>query len=315
MSIAQDPNPPGNSVEAILNNYLRKETAMVESLFFSVPHPTVTGSYREEIWKEMFSEIIPKKFVIEQSVFIIDSYGEVSKEVDLAIFDEMYTPYIFRSGRIKFLPIEAVAAVVECKSLSPDSSSLVEWVDGIRNLKTSQEACVRIANFIIVDGKAPAFGTNQKQSPSQTATRPLRILCCLNNFTNLKIDERDSLFDFIVSASDTEKKLSIEEDTCKTNLDEWYFSLNHAQKINDENITAARSPGLAKKTQESFEIYKKKDSDKFERVNLLSFNLLLNQLLMLINNPIWFPHAAYARLFNEKKLEERFQKEDCYENH
>ena len=44
----------------------------------------------------MFKRIIPKKFVIEQSVFLIDSKGNVSNGVDLAIFDEMYTPYIFR---------------------------------------------------------------------------------------------------------------------------------------------------------------------------------------------------------------------------
>uniref|UniRef100_UPI003FA486C2 hypothetical protein n=1 Tax=Enterocloster clostridioformis TaxID=1531 RepID=UPI003FA486C2 len=35
--------------------------------------------------------IVPKKFVIEHSVFIIDSAGNVSKEVDLAIINT-YTP-------------------------------------------------------------------------------------------------------------------------------------------------------------------------------------------------------------------------------
>jgi hypothetical protein len=32
---------------------------------------------------------------------------------------------------------------------------------------------------------------------------------------------------------------------------------------------------------------------------LLSLNLQLNQLLMLINNPMLFPHLSYARAFNE----------------
>lgn len=60
--------------------------------------------------------VIPKKYCIEQGVFIIDSYGKISNEVDLAVFDEMYTPYIFNYEEIKFIPIEAVAAVIQCKS-------------------------------------------------------------------------------------------------------------------------------------------------------------------------------------------------------
>lgn len=61
----------------------------------------------------MFKRTISQKFVIEQSVFLIDSKGNVSNGVDLAIFDEMYTPYIFRYYDLKFIPLEAMAVVVE----------------------------------------------------------------------------------------------------------------------------------------------------------------------------------------------------------
>lgn len=44
----------------------------------------------------MFKRTISQKFVIEQSVFLIDSKGNVSNGVDLAIFDEMYTPLYFQ---------------------------------------------------------------------------------------------------------------------------------------------------------------------------------------------------------------------------
>ena len=74
---------------------------------------TTIGHYWEKIWSEMFKRIISPKFVIEQSVFLIDSKGNVSNGVDLAIFDEMYTPYIFRYYDLKFIPLEAMAVVVE----------------------------------------------------------------------------------------------------------------------------------------------------------------------------------------------------------
>lgn len=44
-----------------------------------------------------------------------------------------------------------------------------------------------------------------------------------------------------------------------------------------------------------------------EEVSLLSLNLQLNQLLMLINNPILFPHLSYAEMFN--KVDQKEEKE------
>ncbi len=41
-----------------------------------------------------FLRIIPKKFNTTRFVFIIDSKENISKEVDIAIYDEQYTPYI-----------------------------------------------------------------------------------------------------------------------------------------------------------------------------------------------------------------------------
>lgn len=79
----------------IKENYERLEKETVNQLYFGAEHDSTTGHYREMIWSSMFERIVPKKFVIEHSVFIIDSKGNISREVDLAILDEMYTPYIF----------------------------------------------------------------------------------------------------------------------------------------------------------------------------------------------------------------------------
>ena len=94
-------------IKSIKENYASLEEGIVNQLYFAGHHGSTIGHYREKIWSEMFKNIVPKKFVIEQSVFLIDSQGNVSNEVDLAIFDEMYTPYIFRYYDLKFIPIEA----------------------------------------------------------------------------------------------------------------------------------------------------------------------------------------------------------------
>ena len=113
----QDLNRKTRALKSILKNYQQAEESIVKQLYMEhTLHGGTAGSMREDVWKGLFEMILPKKFVIEQSVFIIDSQDGISHEVDLAIVDETYTPYIFHYGRLKFIPIEAVAAVVECKS-------------------------------------------------------------------------------------------------------------------------------------------------------------------------------------------------------
>ena len=136
----QSPNRKTRALKSILKNYQQAEESIVKQLYMEhTLHGGTAGSMREDVWKGLFEMILPKKFVIEQSVFIIDSKEGISHEVDLAIVDETYTPYIFHYGRLKFIPIEAVAAVVECKSQSVPIAALEAWCKSIAALKTADE--------------------------------------------------------------------------------------------------------------------------------------------------------------------------------
>ncbi|MNC28689.1 hypothetical protein D3C75_769080 [compost metagenome] len=174
-------------VNTVLNNYRQVEQSIVNQLFMKHDlHGTTIGSEREQIWAELFHMIIPKKFVIEPSVFIIDSEGRVSHEVDFAILDETYTPYIFRYGKIKFVPIEAVSAVIECKSQTIDADVLENWAKSIKDLKTSVDSVARMATLIAI------------QPPlTQQSTRPIRILCALKEECPPKVK---TYFDFTLLA-------------------------------------------------------------------------------------------------------------------
>lgn len=90
-----------DTIRKIERNYRDLEASLVNQLNLETPnHQYTTGTYREIVWKGLFEMMIPKKYCIEQGIFIIDSYGNMSKEVDLAVFDETYTPYIFNFGKI-----------------------------------------------------------------------------------------------------------------------------------------------------------------------------------------------------------------------
>jgi hypothetical protein len=300
-------------IKDIINNYAQEEKSIVDQLYFKLDnhYPTI-GGFREEIWKQMFEQIIPKKFAIEQSVFLIDSKGDVSKEVDLAIFDEVYTPYIFRKGRIKFIPIEAVAVAVQCKSTNVDKSDLINWCESITKLKTSRNSVARMHGYIATN----ELKLNKNSEPikiTQSGTRPILILCSLDQaskdahkyfdfmlFTKVKRDEDNNTIEGNIIINVNEKNKSIED---------WFSDLNHNDNVGikgeDENIDDKyknNGDGFSDNNNKSLNEYRVLNNDK--EISLLSLNFQLNQLLMLINNPMLFPHMAYVEMFNrlDKKL-------------
>ena len=281
------------TIQNIKENYARIERGIVNQLYFRAPHGPAIGGHREEIWEEMFRNIIPKKFVIEHSVFIIDSEGNVSNEVDLAIFDETYTPFVFKYYNLKFIPIEAVAAVIECKSASMEKQQLRDWASSIKQLKTSSESVARIWNKVAC-GKA---GLEKEDfSKTQTATRPLRILCCLNEQYSKLPKDSDELFDVVIRAQ-KEGTLKIEWNKETANLYEWYMTLNHAG-ITEETKAKREAAEDWKETIKEKSLSQYQVLENGSELSLMTFNFQLNQILMLINNPILFPHIAYVNMFN-----------------
>ncbi len=275
----------------VRNNYKQIEKSMVEQLYMRHDlHGTTVGTAREDIWRQIFEMVVPKKFVIEQSAFIIDSKDGVSHEVDLVLLDETYTPYIFRYGKLKFIPIEAVAAVVECKSKKLMKKTILDWCESIENLRTADDSIARLANMVSIGPAA-----------TQKSTRPIRILCAVKESVDPDVKNR---FDFTLLASLKEKSIQIGVNPSRSNLSDWYTELNlydmdeekfkKLEKKDQDVITNAKK-ALEGICIDSYEVYDKDNAS----ISLLTFNLRLNQLLMLINNPMLFPHRAYAEMFNK----------------
>lgn len=294
-------------VKMLADNYTKIEESIVNQILLNVSnqYPTA-GSYRETVWKFLFEMMIPKKYCIEQGVFIIDSYGHVSKEVDLAIFDEMYTPYIFNYGEIKFIPIEAVAAVVQCKSNTINkkvANAIIEWEKSIDSLFTSMDSVARIAVKMVDNNEASA------KSTMQTATRPIKILCAMATMKSLKQFEED--FDIILTVDKKNKRLLKYIKGKKDSLGSWNASLNHSLKNNTGIPEIDEEIGLREKRKieynsksrnnllQELAVGRAENNEIIEENVLLSLIFQLNQLLMILNNPMLFPHRAYAKCFTK----------------
>lgn len=194
-------------IKNICGNYRQVEESIVNQLYLKNDfHGTTIGTHREEVWQQVFEMIIPKKFVLEHSAFIIDSCGHISHEVDLIVMDQMYTPFIFSYGSVKFIPIEAVAVVVECKSTSANHLSINKWSDSIDALQTSQQSIARLATVIATEAVK-----------TQKSTRPIKILCSLQASI---CETTRKKFDFILDANQEEKKIKIKINENMNNLEE-----------------------------------------------------------------------------------------------
>lgn len=326
------------AIEKIAKNYNQLEQSLVNQLRLELSKQNVTiGTYRERIWKSLFEMIIPKKYCIEQSVFIIDSYGNISREVDLAVYDEMYTPYIFNYEEIKFIPIEAVAVVVQCKSKIESkgeekeqlkdengknretmTQNLQKWAKSITNLKTSLDSVTRTITDLVDNYDEDLLNNPYNKSLTQTSSRPIRILCATKIHQSMMETLKEN-FDILLYVEDikaTDQKESFSKLTKvitdeSINFVDWNNQLNHwrhdrydeqMERISYQNYMKERQQKKLKSSAslKSRNLTQLRVTNHQEEENtILSLTFQLNQLLMFLNNPMLFPHRAYARMFTK----------------
>ena len=77
-------------------------------------HASTAGAATEHHWLQLFDRYLPKRYRAAPA-FVIDSTGNRSRQIDIAIFDNLYTPPLFPHSSGIHLPAESVYAVFEVK--------------------------------------------------------------------------------------------------------------------------------------------------------------------------------------------------------
>jgi hypothetical protein len=78
-------------------------------------HPGEKGRLHEHIVWDLIVKICPKKYSIGTG-FIINSYGEMSSQCDIVIYDDFHNRPLFGDMAANIYPIECVYATVEVKT-------------------------------------------------------------------------------------------------------------------------------------------------------------------------------------------------------
>lgn len=79
-----------------------------------IEHSTTKGDAFEDIWIDYLRTYLPNRYSVDKAI-IIDSKGNKSQQIDLVIYDQTYTPFVFIQKNTKYIPAEGVYAVFEVK--------------------------------------------------------------------------------------------------------------------------------------------------------------------------------------------------------
>lgn len=87
-------------------------------------HPVLKGDASEAVWLKLLAEYLPVRYQAARAV-VVDSEGMFSDQIDVAIFDRQYSPFVFYQDGFAVIPAESVYAVFEAKQSA--SAGLVAY--------------------------------------------------------------------------------------------------------------------------------------------------------------------------------------------
>lgn len=100
-----------------------------------IGHPGSKGDATEQRWIEFLRPYLPDRYKVDKAI-VIDSTGNVSEQMDVVVYDAIYTPFIFKQDGFMYIPAESVYAVFEVKQ---DVKGYIEYaaqkVESVRKLK------------------------------------------------------------------------------------------------------------------------------------------------------------------------------------
>lgn len=132
-------------------------------------HPSANGTATEQIWLELFSQFLPTRFQAAPA-FIINASGNRSRQIDIAIYDNLANPPLFPHTAGIHLPIESIYAVFEVKSTISK-----QWLQDAAEKAASVRA-LRTTNRKILAGLLGATSVWQPKTFRANLSRSLKSL-------------------------------------------------------------------------------------------------------------------------------------------
>ncbi len=113
-----------------------------------ITHSGSKGDALENAWIEWLKKYLPNRYSVDKAI-VIDCEGNISHQIDIVIYDNWFTPFIFSQNGFHYIPAEGVYAVFEVK---PDiqgnvgEQSYIEYasekIESVRQLKRTSTSMI-----------------------------------------------------------------------------------------------------------------------------------------------------------------------------
>ena len=72
-----------------------------------ISHEGSKGDALENAWIEWLKKYLPNKYSVDKAI-VIDSTGTTSHQIDIVIYDNLYTPFVFQNIPVSKTHLQAV---------------------------------------------------------------------------------------------------------------------------------------------------------------------------------------------------------------
>lgn len=165
-------------------------------------HPGSKGDSLENVWIEWLRKYLPNRYCVDKAI-IVDSNGDLSHQIDLVIYDQQYTPFVFTQNGIHYIPAEGVYAVFEVK---PDLQGNVsednffeyagKKIESVRKLKRTSVGIINAGNEVPARPLTKIIGGILSSTNSYTHSNNNTIISHLKNLQNLQTIEMGCAVDY-----------------------------------------------------------------------------------------------------------------------
>jgi hypothetical protein len=104
----------GWSLERVLAGFHKEVQSRLDRARETFAHPGTKGDASEAVWVDLFNKYLPERYRAGKC-HVVDSRGAFSQQIDVAIFDRQYSPFVATVEGQHIIPAESVYAVFEAK--------------------------------------------------------------------------------------------------------------------------------------------------------------------------------------------------------
>lgn len=140
-----------------------------------IEHPGSKGDALENAWIEWLRNYLPNRYSVDKAI-VIDHEGNTSHQIDIVIYDNWFTPFIFSQNGFHYIPAEGVYAVFEVK---PDIAGLSDGVSNIEYAGAKIESVRKLLRTSVT-----MINSGKPVGPRPMTKIIGGILCSTNTFTH-----------------------------------------------------------------------------------------------------------------------------------